>query len=260
MIEESEVRKILVDYPLVIELYEEVKEFYGDGLIIRDQDPLATSSRYQLNLTQEALPKFISAEVMLVRESGREESSLAHELLHLALLARGFPSITAIGIPSTNSAHKAVIMHNMEVLFNMLDHETFLDEYLSFGLERDKFIRDRTTSDLDVDEAALVKIIEAKGFQAARLSWGMFYITEYLADQFGPDLSRSKDVAAMMAKHLVSGAEDVQMLNKWIAARTYTNPETRKKSVEQLFKALSDAIPVYKKVRRGKNAIVIDPA
>lgn len=109
----------------------EVRGFYADIPIVWSQ---GNDPRSQYQLTTLAPPRGR----IVVAPSQRAKSALIHELLHLALRCRAFPTPTP---PVLQDGLAGPTIHReWKAMQNEVDHEAFLDVYLGLGRPRSEFL------------------------------------------------------------------------------------------------------------------------
>jgi hypothetical protein len=124
-------------------LVDEIASFYGDSLILRE-DPRLRNSSFELG----AVADKVEVRRVLIRlqvGAGLTRESLAHELLHLSLHARGFPF--NVRNKSTGTIPNAASPQNMWSTIgqivsgwvNYFDHEIFFKDFVDLGFDATKF-------------------------------------------------------------------------------------------------------------------------
>jgi len=138
------VRRILAGTPQAVALLDSVHEFYGDCLqFLEDTEadgPVGNAS-FRFRPDNQAGLAFQSAEVTI--KMGRERAlvSIIHELLHLDLRIRGFPT----GCRSEDSVHSESWVDQNKLhdqAFNVLDHFLFKARFVEIGFPPAEIVPD----------------------------------------------------------------------------------------------------------------------
>src|SRR5437773_5736634 len=125
-----------------IDLIQKVESLYQKPLCVtsfQEKEKCGTlTEEYSIDFFGVASVSLEGAPVVLLDETGRNETTLVHELFHLKLTAEGYPTFES----HIDKALKPdPIKHVMLIVSNSLEHRVFYPEMRTMGLDPDRLVR-----------------------------------------------------------------------------------------------------------------------
>jgi hypothetical protein len=230
-------RSLLFGKPAALALLDQVQNFYGDRFTIRENQLGRMESSYELMTRLFPEPLFESAAVILSMTSGRRAAALTHELLHLRLPIIGYPLMVGLMRDRTWNADRPLSHAEKTVshIFNMLHHELFLPDFLSFGFAGAEFVSGRTEDDIiQSAEKAETMVGNPDVAQCVRGLWNGYYLNEFISDHLGPPTDRSKIVQARGRTFLSTMDTDAENMRQWVLAGRFKAAGTFNREVNRI--------------------------
>ncbi len=242
---QDEVELILKDYPKASALYEEVVAFFGEQLVLRRQEPGTLNSGFVMPPDWGNGSRLPYATIFLA-ETEREAASLAHELLHLAIRARGFPTVSGLSNDDKTWVPLfGLVIQMVEAFSNFIDHETFYPEFLAMGFPGASFVAgSEFMSIAAVEEGFESRIGHGAGAHHMSGLWGMYFTNELLANLSVDSNERISDLRKIGQRLFAMDNEYESFIVEWIKSRGFAHKSTRANSIRSLMSHLGMVQPI----------------
>lgn len=129
----------LSDWPKAQALAAEIADFYGDFLKFHENTAYA-SSWYDISLKHK--PDLVSLQYACIKLSlstHHVAEALIHELLHLHVPIRGYPTVEKVSIPYALKNYATNIRDMYPKINNLLEHELNIEIFLRLGFKKSDF-------------------------------------------------------------------------------------------------------------------------
>ena len=245
IISDLEVRQILSEYPLTIPLYERVHGFCGDQLTLRRREGVGAECRYGTH----SVP--IEFEIIL-GVCPSPSAAISHELLHIDLFQRGFPVRHNMFMTGSWEGCLTALTRYVDDLLNLLDHETFIDEFVEeLCIPRRLFVH-------GTERIGLLGIeyqMRADG-PRARGRWALDYVSELIKETRA--ISGIPEGLLAVARTMFATADsDAAFMQEWLTNGEYRLPRLRRDAVWGLLDHFDIGTPDFWWIRREGSQLVL---
>jgi hypothetical protein len=235
----------------IASLFDPVQGFYGSCLqFFSDDNENAPIGRlkFKYNRISPSILKLISVEVVIRLDHERAPLSLVHELLHLELRMRGFPTACA------NEGYREDDLDLHDWVTNAVDHHLFKARFLDLGYSLDDIVNPASKND-----AQLKSWIEtfATGYAPRReaMRWAYYiYFISWMLDALKEIGTETRACMAVLEPHVATLSEDMEWLPEWFKRREFSDPSRYHFSMwEALTKLMIPRQPYYVLRRCGSS-------
>jgi len=246
----DKVISLLTRYPLVVRLYEQVREFFGDRLSLEGRIDRKHSGF--IVTPSNNPPGFHSASIRLVTTSGNIPAAIAHELLHGKLVMDGF---CVLGDLLPHSLEVIGPRKNCLNAWNAIQHEIFFDEFLSLGFDRNEFIQ--LTSALSNPEEETRELVRLRNegvpMRLLRPIWWGNFFRNLISSRHVADASLVAEGYTQLGPSVFPEfAEDCSRIMRWISCGDFRSPERAARALNELLPILGlPGVRTYRVHRLG---------
>lgn len=218
----EEIRRILSSRPKALVLYERVCEYFGTALRFYRQDEGEKISHTGFN-TIGYDGRTIDVTICL------DPAALMHECLHVKMMMDGFPVILKVGRTPEAKA----------VLYNLICHVIFFDEFLSFGFDQAEFVYDSNgLEDVNNVWSELESIQwDPDEERLRRAHWNAQLITHLIARRSGFS-NQFIEVLKIGRINLPTMEQDAEWIRNWLDRGDFKNPQKFSAAANELFNAI----------------------
>jgi hypothetical protein len=243
----------------VRELLEEVRAFYGPAFRVNLRGTPDGVSSFRLPTVEGggARPS-LEAHIDLNTTTDRVPAAACHELLHLALPARGFPVPRGL-MTTADSKDDADITELINQTINVVQQDIFFDEFLARGLPANQFLSPQKIISYKEQAKHLMK---ETGWRRSAL-WPLWYLDLRLrvtqGDPRAEGLLRACTIQG--SKALPDFADRAAAVQHWINARDHFGADTYACAINSLFEMVGLPASVqFRKLERveGEGPRLID--
>ncbi|MBT1155746.1 hypothetical protein J1C56_09090 [Aminobacter anthyllidis] len=222
-------------------LLAEVVDFYGSGLTVTIRETGDGQSRFAVNIDGPTL-QFKSAVIDLCNGPRIKEAAV-HELLHLALGARGFPLIYALSIDDRHAPRFPMIDEAIRKAVNVVQHTVFLEEFLQLGLAADRFLSEepRQTGYGSEAKKYLGGQLDPERAWEAWTWWGLEFLRHHCARRHsGPKTKLSAESIQKWGDRLLHGFKRrTHEMTRLLDGGEQKTPERYRETMTALFGLMS---------------------
>jgi hypothetical protein len=232
-------------------IYEELSRFFGEFLDVEQND--IPDSKWTLDIDQTATPpEFRRATVRVAKTSGDVVASLVHEMLHLRLLARGYPIDHGVQMLDKRRLEAGAVQL-YGTISNLIHQEIILADFLAAVGRRDQSVR------FDTQPVEVCSMIQ-DAIKNGEDPWLFrpFYYASYLSVWITSRHLERQDIARMAESIIASGTDyypslikDAQWIRDWIESGKYKDPLRYADTYAELITTLGLPQVSWMRLRRG---------
>jgi hypothetical protein len=252
---------LLAPKPLAVRLLECVELHFGKSLKFFREPSGVPESSACFEIEHWTNPKTVALQIYIGSDSRPSGSNIVHELLHAKLATRGFP--ICVGTKAMNARIDRTGSAVYGTLANLVHHEIFFEEFLSFGFTKEQFVFDlaQASDPNEVRKTAEQYLADPEVASLAGGAWDIYCFAEWLSDRRG--WSNNLSGALRVGRELFQSTIDAnfEWVTKWFGRGEFRNHAQFPEAINSLMDKVGLPLAKFARVqacRSGDRAVLED--